>query len=111
MSTAYYRQARNEQPGDPLPYVRCWVRLLSNRDPRLGGEHLVETAAAETMGVSLSEFYRQAARARAEEILAERSSVVLAAASAARFLDALDDPTRFEPGLCWLQDRPSVVSS
>ncbi len=74
-------------------------------------EHLVETAAAETMGVSLSEFYRQAARARAEEILAERSSVVLDAASAARFLDALDDPTRFEPGLSWLRDGPSVVSS
>ena len=28
VSTAYYRQARYEQAGDPIPYVRCWVRLL-----------------------------------------------------------------------------------
>ena len=40
-------------------------------------EHAVEEAAAQTLGVTLSEFYRQAARARAEEILAERSRVVL----------------------------------
>jgi uncharacterized protein (DUF1778 family) len=30
---------------------------------------------------------------------------------AARFLDALDHPERFEAGLAWLADRPSVLPS
>lgn len=72
-------------------------------------EHAVEVAAADAMGVSLSEFFRQAARARADEVLAERSRVVLDAESAARFLDALDHPGRFEPDLSWLAERPSVL--
>lgn len=74
-------------------------------------EHAAEAAAAKTIGVSLSEFYRQAARARADEILAERSRVVLDADSAARFLDALDHPERFESGLAWLAEPPSILSS
>jgi len=40
-------------------------------------EHAAEDSAARTLGVSLSEFYRQAARERAEEIPAERSRIVL----------------------------------
>ncbi len=28
MSTAHYRQSRFEQAGDPIPFVRVWVRLL-----------------------------------------------------------------------------------
>ena len=28
MSTAYYRQSRYEQAGDPIPFLRVWVRLL-----------------------------------------------------------------------------------
>lgn len=36
-------------------------------------EHAAEDAAARTLGVSLSEFYRQAARERAAEVLAERT--------------------------------------
>lgn len=72
-------------------------------------EHAVEEAAASALGVSLSEFYRQAARARAEEILEEQARLVLDDEEAARFLDALDHPARFEPGLRRLVERPSVL--
>jgi uncharacterized protein (DUF1778 family) len=74
-------------------------------------EHQLEEAAAAALGVTLSEFYRRAARASAEEVLAERSRIVLNDDEAARFLDALDHPERFEPGLAWLADRPSVLPS
>ncbi len=73
-------------------------------------EHAVEEAAAQTLGVTLSEFYRQAARARAEEILAERSHVVLDDEEAERFLEALDHPERFEAGLRELAARPRLLS-
>lgn len=73
-------------------------------------EHAVEEAAAQTLGVTLSEFYRQAARARAEEILEERSHVVLDDDEAERFLEALDHPERFETGLRELAARPRVLS-
>jgi uncharacterized protein (DUF1778 family) len=71
----------------------------------------LEEAAATALGVTLSEFYRRASRASAEEVLAERSRIVLNDAEAARFLDVLDHPERFEPGLAWLADRPSVLPS
>jgi len=73
-------------------------------------EHAAEAAAARTLGVSLSEFYRRAARERAAEVLAERSRVVLDDDAAARFLEALDHPERFEDRLRWLADRPAVLS-
>jgi uncharacterized protein (DUF1778 family) len=72
-------------------------------------ERAADEAAAGTLGVSLSEFYRQAARQRAAEVLAERSHVVLDDDAAVRFLDALDHPERFTEGLRWLTDRPSVL--
>lgn len=72
-------------------------------------EHATEDAAARTLGVSLSEFYRQAAQRRAAEVLAERARVALDGESAARFLDALDHPERFAEGLRWLGDDPSVL--
>jgi len=72
-------------------------------------EHDAEDAAARTLGVSLSEFYRQAARERAEEVLAERSRIVLDDEAAVRFLDALDHPERFEERLGWLADSPSIL--
>ncbi len=72
-------------------------------------EHSLEETAATALGVTLSEFYRRAARASAEEVLAERSRIVLNDDEAARFLDALDHPERFEAGLAWLADRPSVL--
>ncbi len=74
-------------------------------------EHSLEEAAATALGVTISEFFRRAARASAEEVLAERSRIALDDEEAARFLDALDHPERFEPGLAWLADRPSVLPS
>lgn len=49
-------------------------------------------------------------RVSEDEVLAERSRVVLGDEDAARFLAALDHPERFEPGLKWLAERPSVLS-
>ena len=72
-------------------------------------EHSLEEAAATALGVSLSEFYRGAARSRAEAVLSERSRIVLNDDEAVLFLDALDHPERFEAGLAWLSDRPSVL--
>jgi uncharacterized protein (DUF1778 family) len=74
-------------------------------------ERAVEEAAAQALGVTLSEFYRQAARASAEQVLAERSRVVLDDDEAARFIDALEHPERFERGLQRLAERPSVLPS
>jgi uncharacterized protein (DUF1778 family) len=74
-------------------------------------EHSLEEAAATALGISLSEFFRGAARSRAEEVLGERSRILLDDDDAARFLDALDHPERFDAGLAWLADRPSVLSS
>ena len=74
-------------------------------------EHALEEAAASALGVSLSEFFRAAARSRAEEILAERSRIALSEDEAARFLDAIDHPERFAAGLSWLGDSPSVLPS
>jgi uncharacterized protein (DUF1778 family) len=74
-------------------------------------EHSLEEAAATTLGVTLSEFYRRAARASAEEVLAERSRIVLNDDEAARFVDALDHPERVEARFAWLADRPSVLPS
>jgi uncharacterized protein (DUF1778 family) len=53
-------------------------------------ERRLEEAAAATLGVSLSEFVRQSARGRAEEVLRERRDIALDDEVARRFLDALD---------------------
>ena len=74
-------------------------------------EHSLEEAAAAALGVTLSEFFRRAARESAVEVLSERSRIVLNDEEAARFLDAVDHPERFERGLAWLADRPSVLPS
>ncbi len=47
--------------------------------------------------------------AEAEQVLAERTSIVLDSEEAVRFLAALDDPASFEPGLSALTERPSVL--
>jgi uncharacterized protein (DUF1778 family) len=72
-------------------------------------ERDLEQAAAAARGQTLSEFVRQAARHEAEQVLAERTSIVLNPEEASRFLAALDDPTSFEAGLGRLTDRPSVL--
>lgn len=74
-------------------------------------ERSLEAEAAATLGQSLSEFIRQAARGRAEEVLQERTTITLSDEEAQRFLDALDNPARFEPGLRRLADRPRVLPS
>jgi uncharacterized protein (DUF1778 family) len=53
-------------------------------------ERQLEEAAASALGVSLSEFVRQAARGRAQEVLREREAIVLNTAEAERLLAALD---------------------
>jgi uncharacterized protein (DUF1778 family) len=72
-------------------------------------ERDLEQAAAASRGQTLSEFVRQAARREAEQVLAERTSIVLNAEEASRFLAALDNPSSFEAGLGRLTDRPSVL--
>lgn len=72
-------------------------------------ERNLEQAAAAARGQTLSEFVRQAARREAEQVLAERMSIVLDPEEASRFLAALDDPSSFEAGLGALTERPSVL--
>jgi uncharacterized protein (DUF1778 family) len=55
-------------------------------------ERELDAAAAAAVGQSLSEFFRSAARARAEAILAEHQQIALNSDEAQRFLAALDEP-------------------
>ena len=82
---------------------------FGKRGRRTEEEHTLQEAAATALGVSLSEFYRRAARESAKEVLAERSRIVLNQAEAERFLDALDHPGRFEAAMSRLAARPSVI--
>jgi uncharacterized protein (DUF1778 family) len=72
-------------------------------------ERDLEKAAAVARGQTLSEFVRQAARREAEQVLAERASIVLDPEEADRFLAALEDPASFEADLAALTARPSVL--
>lgn len=54
-------------------------------------ERRLEEAAAAELGLSLSEFVRQAARGRAQEVLRERREIVIDDATARAFLAALDN--------------------
>jgi uncharacterized protein (DUF1778 family) len=53
-------------------------------------ERQLDGAAASAVGETLSDFFRRAAQARAQEILAEQRQLSLSAEEAARFLDALE---------------------
>lgn len=55
-------------------------------------ERSLDVAAAIAVGETLSDFFRRAARARAEEVLADQRDIVLSEEEAARFLDALETP-------------------
>jgi uncharacterized protein (DUF1778 family) len=55
-------------------------------------ERSLDVAAAAAVGETLSDFFRRAARIRAEEVLAEQRDIVLAEQQATRFLDALETP-------------------
>ena len=53
-------------------------------------ERQLDSAAATAVGETLSEFFRRAASARAQEVLVDQQRIVLDENEAARFLDALD---------------------
>jgi uncharacterized protein (DUF1778 family) len=53
-------------------------------------ERQIDSAAAATVGETLSDFFRRAASARAQEILADQRGIALDEDEAARFLDALE---------------------
>jgi uncharacterized protein (DUF1778 family) len=53
-------------------------------------ERQLDSAAATAVGETLSDFFRRAASARAQEVLAHQQQIVLNQNEAARFLDALD---------------------
>ena len=52
----------------------------------------LDAAAASAVGETLCDFFRRAARVRAEEVLANQRDIVLSEGDAARFLDALEAP-------------------
>jgi uncharacterized protein (DUF1778 family) len=55
-------------------------------------ERQLNAAAASALGESLSDFFRRAAQARAQEVLADRRTIALSEAEATRFLAALERP-------------------
>lgn len=63
------------------------IEIRLSDEERRNGE-----AAASALGESLSDFFRRAAGARAEEVLAEQRLIALDEEEAGRFLDALEQP-------------------
>jgi uncharacterized protein (DUF1778 family) len=55
-------------------------------------ERQIDGAAATAVGETLSDFFRRAAHARAQEVLTDRQQIALSDQEAARFLDALESP-------------------
>ncbi len=53
-------------------------------------ERQLDIAAATAVGETLSDFFRRAASARAQDVLADQQQIALNDEEAARFLDALD---------------------
>lgn len=53
-------------------------------------ERQLDSTAATAVGETLSDFFRRAASARAQEVLADQQRIALNRDEAARFLDALD---------------------
>jgi uncharacterized protein (DUF1778 family) len=75
------------------PYdVRTMISMRTQRlELRLtDNERELDSVAATAVGETLSDFFRRAASARAQEILADQQQIVLSEDEAARFLDALD---------------------
>jgi uncharacterized protein (DUF1778 family) len=69
--------------------------MISMRTQRLelrltDNERQLDGAAATAVGETLSDFFRRAASARAQEVLANQQQLVLSEDEAVRFLDALD---------------------
>lgn len=57
-------------------------------------ERQLDAAAASVLGESLSDFFRRAAQARAQEVLADQRTVALGEDEATRFLQALERPDK-----------------
>lgn len=55
-------------------------------------ERQLDAAAASALGESLSDFFRRAAQARAQEVLADQRAISLSEVEATRFLAALERP-------------------
>jgi uncharacterized protein (DUF1778 family) len=55
-------------------------------------ERDLDAAAAAALGESLSDFFRRAARTRAQEVLADQRTIALSETEESRFLDALERP-------------------
>lgn len=53
-------------------------------------EREMDAAAASAVGETLSDFFRRAARVRAEDVLADQRQMSLSEDEATRFLDSLD---------------------
>ncbi len=53
-------------------------------------ERQLDSAAATAVGETLSDFFRRAASARAQDVLADQQQIALNEDEAARFLDALE---------------------
>lgn len=84
MASLTYNVRDMEPPSGPKTR-RIEVRLSQE-------ERELDAAAASALGESLSDFFRRAARDRAQEVLAEQRVVVLGEQDAERFLDALEQP-------------------
>jgi uncharacterized protein (DUF1778 family) len=63
---------------------RLELRLTDN-------ERQLDSAAATAVGETLSDFFRRAASARAQEVLTDQQQIVLNEDEATRFLDALEN--------------------
>jgi uncharacterized protein (DUF1778 family) len=55
-------------------------------------ERELDAAAASVLGESLSDFFRRAAQARAQEVLADQRAIALNDVEATQFLEALERP-------------------
>jgi uncharacterized protein (DUF1778 family) len=55
-------------------------------------ERQLDAAAALALGESLSDFFRRAAQARAQEVRADQRTIALSDVEATRFLEALERP-------------------
>ncbi len=74
-------------------------------------ERRTEEAAAAALGISLSEFVRQAARDRAVEALRERGEIAISHHAAVQLLAALDADAPPSPAMRELFDRPTPWQS
>jgi uncharacterized protein (DUF1778 family) len=54
-------------------------------------ERQLDSAAATAVGETLSDFFRRAASARAQEVLVDQQRIALSEDEAARFLEGLDE--------------------